>query len=203
MFLDIEKAFDMVWAHGLLKELYNLGLRGNLPIFIQNFLKNRTIQVKINNYLSNKHNLENGFPQGSILSVILFLIAINKMFANCTETTNNLFCDDGGFWCQHSDINVAALNIQNTLDKLTEWSKENGLKFSTQKSTYIIFSTRKPTNINLTLYNTSLPKSNQIKYLGMTLDSKLNWKAHISQLKTKSYQRLSILRSVSKKKMGC
>ena len=192
----------MVWAHGLLKELYNLGLRGNLPIFVQNFLKDRTIQVKINNFLSNKHKLENGLPQGSILSVILFLIAINKMFANCTETTNNLFCDDGAFWCQHSDLNIAAQKIQHTLDKLTEWSKENGLKFSTQKSTYIIFSTRKPTNINLTLYNTPLPKSNQIKYLGMTLDKKLNWKAHISQLKKKCHQRLSILRCVSYRKWG-
>ena len=202
VFLDIEKAFDMVWAHGLLKELHNLGFRGNLPIFIQHFLTNRTIQVKINNFISSKFNLENGLPQGSILSVILFLIAINKMFSNCTETTNNLFCDDGAFWCRHSNLNTAALKIQNTLDKLTQWSKENGLKFSVQKSTYVIFTTRKPTNINLTLYNTNLPKSNQIRYLGMILDSKLNWKAHINQLKVKCHQRLSILRCVSRRKWG-
>ena len=202
VFLDIEKAFDMVWAYGLLKELHNLGLRGNLPTFIQNFLNNRTIQVKINNFISSKYNLENGLPQGSILSVVLFLIAINKMFANCTETTNNLFCDDGAFWCRDNDINTAAVKIQNTLDKLTQWSKENGLKFSVQKSTYIIFSTRKPTNITLTLYDTNLPKSNQIKYLGMILDSKLNWTAHINKLKEKSHKRLSILRSVSKRKWG-
>ena len=47
VFLDIEKAYDMVWAHGLLQDLFDLGLRGNLPIFIQNFLKDRTIQVKM------------------------------------------------------------------------------------------------------------------------------------------------------------
>ena len=56
VFLDLEKAYDMVWAYGLLQELVEIGLKGNLPIFIYNFLNNRTIQVKINNFISEKFN---------------------------------------------------------------------------------------------------------------------------------------------------
>ena len=202
VFLDIEKAFDMVWTHGLLQELHNLGLRGNLPTFIKNFLSNRTIQVKIETYLSSKFALENGLPQGSIISVALFLIAINKMFKDCTETNNKLFCDDGCFWSQHTDLNIAETKIQNTLDKLTQWSKETGLRFSTQKSVYCIFTHKNTRNLNLTLYNDNLPRSFKIKYLGMTLDHKLNWKSHIENLKEKSQQRLAILRCVSKRRWG-
>ena len=54
VFLDLEKAYDMVWAFGLLQDLVDIGLKGNLPIFVSNFLQNRTIQVKINDYISNK-----------------------------------------------------------------------------------------------------------------------------------------------------
>ena len=80
VFLDIKKAYDMVWAFGLLKELHGIGLRGNLPFFIKNFMNNRTLQVKISTFLSRKFNLDNGLPQGSILSVFLFLLAINNYF---------------------------------------------------------------------------------------------------------------------------
>ena len=202
VFFDLQKAYDTTWKHGIMQDLYDYGFRGNLPIFIKNFLENRTIQVRIENYLSSKFSLENGFPQGSIISVILFLIAINKIFQNCTQTTNNLFCDDGAFWYRHHDLNIAKTRIQNTLDKITTWSKENGLKFSVQKSKYIIFSKRTPSDITLTLYDTNLPKCNKIKYLGMTLDSKLTWEDHIQDLKERSHQRLNILRNVSKRKWG-
>ena len=37
VFFDIEKAFDMVWVHGLLKLLTDIGLDGHLPNFFKNF----------------------------------------------------------------------------------------------------------------------------------------------------------------------
>ena len=139
VFLDLEKAYDMVWAYGLLQDLVNIGLKGNLPIFVSNFLNNRTIQVKINDFISNKFKLDNGLPQGSILSVFLFLIVINNIFQNCDQTVNKLFCDDGMFWCKSLDLSEAEQKIQNTLDKLSNWSNLKGLKFSAQKSCYVIF----------------------------------------------------------------
>ncbi|KAG8184355.1 hypothetical protein JTE90_006758 [Oedothorax gibbosus] len=41
IFFDMEKAYDRTWRYGILKDLYHLGFRGNLPVFIQNFLKTR------------------------------------------------------------------------------------------------------------------------------------------------------------------
>ncbi|GFT07900.1 probable RNA-directed DNA polymerase from transposon X-element [Trichonephila clavipes] len=38
IFFDIEKAYDRTWRYGILRTLFNFGFRGNLPIFIQNFL---------------------------------------------------------------------------------------------------------------------------------------------------------------------
>ena len=47
IFLDLEKAYDMVWTRLVLQILSDLGLKGHLPKFIQNFLKDRRIKVRI------------------------------------------------------------------------------------------------------------------------------------------------------------
>ena len=194
VFLDLEKAYDMVWAFGLLQDLVDIGLKGNLPIFVSNFLQNRTIQVKINDYISNKFKLDNGLPQGSILSVFLFLTVINNLFQNCNETVNKLFCDDGMFWCKNLDLSAAEQKIQNTLDKLTNWPNHKGLKFSTQKSCYVIFTHKNTRDLNLKLLNQNLPRSYQVKYLGIIFDHRLTWKPHILK---KCFKRLNVLKCVA------
>lgn len=45
VFLDIEKAYDMLWKEGLLITLYDAGIHGRMFNWITNFLCNRTIQV--------------------------------------------------------------------------------------------------------------------------------------------------------------
>ena len=35
VFFDLEKAYDTMWKYGILRDLYNLGLRGRLPMFIK------------------------------------------------------------------------------------------------------------------------------------------------------------------------
>ena len=52
IFFDVEKAYDTTWKYGIMKDLHKMGLRGNLPKFIQQFLKDRTFQVKAGNQLS-------------------------------------------------------------------------------------------------------------------------------------------------------
>ena len=47
IFFDIEKAYDTTWKYGIIKDLKNIGLKGRLPIFIQNFLNDWKFQVRI------------------------------------------------------------------------------------------------------------------------------------------------------------
>ncbi|GBN82712.1 putative RNA-directed DNA polymerase from transposon BS [Araneus ventricosus] len=49
---DMEKAYDKSWRYGILKDLYGIGFKGNLPIFIQNVLKIRSFSVLIGDTLS-------------------------------------------------------------------------------------------------------------------------------------------------------
>jgi len=72
---DLEKAYERTWKFGIMRDLHDAGLRGRLPCFIENFLKNRKFCVRLNSCFSDQFDQEMGVPQGSILSVVLFDIA--------------------------------------------------------------------------------------------------------------------------------
>ena len=99
IFFDLEKAYDTTWKHGILADLWNLGLRGHLPRFIQSFLSERSFRVRVGSTLSELHEQEMGVPQGSILSPALFSIKINNIVKAVLKGTDcSLFVDD--FVCE-------------------------------------------------------------------------------------------------------
>ena len=79
VFFDLEKAYDTVWKYGVIRDLQKVGLRGRMPMFIQNFLSSRVFRVHLGSVYSNIHEQEMGVPQGSILSVTLFILKINSI----------------------------------------------------------------------------------------------------------------------------
>lgn len=78
--LDLSKAYDTTWRHGILRTLKSWRIRGRMLNLLQSFLDERMFQVCVGGHLSRTHRLENGVPQGSILSVTLFLVAIQPIF---------------------------------------------------------------------------------------------------------------------------
>ena len=74
VFFDLEKAYDTTWKNGILLDLHELGVKGRLAIFLESFLAERSIQVRVGSTLSDTFRLSQGVPQGSILSTTLFNI---------------------------------------------------------------------------------------------------------------------------------
>ena len=103
VFLDIEKAYDMMWREGVLFKMDKLGIGGNLFNWVNGFLHNRTMQVRVGTTLSDEFVLENGTPQGSVISPILFLIAINDLSPKGVKIS--MFADDTAIWKTGSSVN--------------------------------------------------------------------------------------------------
>ena len=79
VFFDLDKAYDTTWKYGIMHDLNDFGLKGRLPISIDNFLSNRNFKVRVGTTLSDVQSQEEGVPQGSILSVPLLSININDI----------------------------------------------------------------------------------------------------------------------------
>src|SRR6266545_8077949 len=80
LFIDVKGAFDHVSANQLIKICINLDLPKSLCSWIDSFLVDRKIQLAFNNGTSIETDIQIGIPQGSPISLILFLIYIRNLF---------------------------------------------------------------------------------------------------------------------------
>ena len=118
-FLDTAKAFDNIWHNGLTYKNYQLDLPTKLCRWLSDFLVGRVIHVKIQNFLSPEVYPKVGIPQGSNLSLLLFLISVNDMPNPSHHQTNkSQFADDAGQWTVSKHIDLAVEYLQRDLDKL-------------------------------------------------------------------------------------
>ena len=161
IFLDLEKAYDSVWKQVILNQLLKLDIKGHLAFYIKNFLENRSIKVKVGNFLSDNFVLDLGVPQGSSLSVTLFLIAVNTILNFLPQNIQkSLFVDDCRISFRETSIGTTTIKrIQSILNNLEQWASQTGFKFAEGKSE-ILICTRKqisvPPNLELSLGNKKL-----------------------------------------------
>ena len=93
VYLDFSKAFDKVPHIRLCHKLEQSGIRGNILLWLKNFLTNRKQRVLLRNGASNWLHVTSGVPQGSILGPTLFLIYVNDI-PEAISTSVKLFADD-------------------------------------------------------------------------------------------------------------
>jgi len=77
--LYFSRPFDRVGVHTIVDQLQEWKIGPKIISYIQNFMLNRKIIVRVGPQTSNMLPLSNGIPQGSPITVILFLIAYNKL----------------------------------------------------------------------------------------------------------------------------
>ena len=168
--------------------------------FIDAFLKDRFIKVRVGNTISSAYELEEGVPQGSVLSVTCFAVAINSIVESVSAPVRaSLFVDDLSIYVTTYDAVSACNFLQKSIDSISKWADENGFRFSASKTVAVRFTrcSRREIIPNIRLKDTLIPYEREVKFLGMIFDSKLTWSSHIDSLKVRVKQSLNILKVVS------
>lgn len=179
IFLDFAKAFDKVWHEGLLSKMIDMHIPIQLILLIRSFLNNRKFQVKVGDAISTPEDIAAGVPQGSCLSPLLFTLYINDMSSSLVTKTN-LFADDTMFFHTSMGKHHAALKLQEHVNRASKWLIDWKITLNPQKSIAILFGDKNPTNIPpLNLNGHLIPWRSSVKYLGVTLDSRLTLSKHI------------------------
>ena len=134
--LDLTKAFDKV-NHVLLLE--KLEWYGVDPTWFKSYLEDRTHQTKIENCLSGPQYSKSGVPQGSILGPLLFTIFINDMPLVLKHTIPILYADDSHLChsAPSTDLRKMCDEINEDLQNISLWMKNNGMMLNAKKCKYI------------------------------------------------------------------
>ncbi|GJQ83043.1 hypothetical protein Trydic_g20059 [Trypoxylus dichotomus] len=91
--LDIEKSLDRVWRKAFVFKMMDIRVPWQLSK-IQDWLRNRKFQVRVNNTLSSVMQAREGFPQGSSLFPILSNIFVLDMSKFHETTGLTMFAGD-------------------------------------------------------------------------------------------------------------
>ena len=200
VFFDLEKAYDTTWKYGIMKDVHDIGLKGRLPLFLQNFLTDREFKVKVGSTLSELHNQEQGVPQGSILSVTLFSLKINNIVKTLNPGVDcSLYVDDFLICYRSKNMHTIERQLQQNLNNIQEWATRNGFKFSKSKTVCMHFCQLRKAHHDpvLTLDGQPIPMVEETKFLGVIFDKKLTFIPHIKKLKAKCQKALNLLRVVA------
>lgn len=175
-FLDVTQAFDKVWHPGLLFKI-----KKHIPLFLEllkSYLSERYFTVTHEEAESPLHPIRAGVPQGSALGPLLY-----TLYTSDLPTSNNItlatFADDTAIMA--SDVNpiIASKKLQSYLNKLQTWLNIWRIKVNSSKSVHITFTTKSKNCAAISLNNCVLPHKEEVRYLGIHLDRKLNWRKHI------------------------
>ena len=205
IFFDILKAFDRVWHHGLLHKMKSsLNLSPPILKLIHSFLSDRTTQLSINGSLSDPIHLRAGTPQGSVLSPLLFNMFVSDIPVPLSKqkfhTHISQFADDICCWANGRDVSTVVSRLQTITNSIIEWCNHSRISLSPLKTQLILFNRRNfrssPAPTIRVLDQTVSPPP-AVTYLGLILDSQLNFEKWHTELTTRVHSRLGQFRIIT------
>lgn len=180
VFLDLRRAFETVDQNILLKKLEMYGVNDVELSWFRTYVKDRKQRTKINGILSEEIDVVLGVPQGSVLGVLLFLIYINDMEKAVTLAKLVLFADDALLYVTGDSVESCLEVINADLKNLNLWFKMYKLKLNVDKTKCMILNGS--TNEDVKIEDQIVQKVSVIKYLGVMIDDKLEFKEHIDYI---------------------
>lgn len=181
----MSKAFDCVDHETLLSKLRFYGIEGTSLELIASYLRQRVQSVAVNGVRSSGSFVRMGVPQGSILGPFLFLIYINDLpffVKNLCDIV--LFADDTSLIFKVNRDKHNYDDVNSALSRVQQWFSANNLVLNAKKTKCVEFTLPniKKHNIHISLNNEVITVTDSTVFLGITLDSRLQWNSHLSTL---------------------
>ena len=185
LFMDVAGAFNNVHHKRL---LHNMRMRRIPEIIINwigNFLQNRTTRLKFNGTISQSIATEAGIPQGSPLSPILYIIYNSDLLDITPPNSLALgYIDDVGYGVKSRSAEVNIMKLESIMSKAEDWRRKHGAQFEKSKYMLVHF-TKSRANLDdatLEIEGMKIAPSEIARYLGVTFDRNLKFRAHMEQV---------------------
>ena len=189
LYVDYEKAFDLVWHSGLLVKLHRLGIPTSLLKMIHSWLSNRVAYIYYGQSKSVGFKINVGLPQGSSLSPYIFVVYHSDLVACLGAHSGHLFADDLSVLIRAPIEKsfpplVRYLEVEGTkvCDRIADYSCRWKKPINVGKTVAQIFYSqiRKP-KVDIFMLGQRIAIVDTFKYLGFTWTSKLSLKPTVDK----------------------
>jgi len=145
-----------------------------------------------------------GCPQRGVLSPLLWNLVVDRFLT----ITNDLgfstvgYADNIVIKVQGKFAHTVREIMQEALNMVVKWAVKEGLNISPHKTAILPFTKRRNTERlgPVTHYSRELTVLDRVKYLGVTLDSKLNWNQHLQKITNKEQTTYAVVQRTCGKK---
>ena len=138
IFVDLQKAFDMVEHDILSTELEHYGVRGLANYWFKSYLSDRKQSVSINDHDLNLASALYSVPHGIVLGSLLFLIYINDLSQAIKFCIVYHFADDKNLLHFSKSITKLIKCVNLDVKNLADWLNANKISPNVQKTELVI-----------------------------------------------------------------
>ena len=195
VFLDVKKAFDSVPHSQILDSLAKFGISGPLLSWFSNYLSGRLQRVVLDGSSSSPTSVTSGVPQGSILGPLLFIIFMDSIskVPLLSNAKLYLYADDIVLFMPLNNTRDVH-TLQDNINLVHQWAKDHGLTLNSAKSNVLpITRSTHPIPLHLCVDRNPIPVVSSVKYLGVTITSKLSWSEHVNNISKATRRQLSLI----------
>lgn len=209
--LDQSAAFDTIDHQVLLNRLEKeFGISGIAVEWIRNYLQNRKQYVKVNESLSEAHELQVGVPQGSVMGPILFLLyvaPIGRIIEHYGGICRHSYADDTQLYCRlpmknENEIKEEMEKMNSCVNHVRTWMIKNKLKINDDKTEVIFIASKNnkkkitEMDIKITIGGVDIKESSSVKNLGVIFDQELAMDKQVSSITKSIYHQLRRIKSI-------
>ena len=147
--------------------------------------------------------LTNRFPsrwKTLTITILSYLCNDINKFSSSIKQRISLFVNDTCLTVLGKNIQELNQIANEQLSLLDEWFRANRLTMNTDKTKYMVFKHNiSNQDLSIKLHGNVIERTSSYKYLGLILDSKLNFKGHITLVLNKIRKRIPLLIKIKNK----
>ena len=191
-FLDIKRAYDVVWRDLLWEEMWKVGIRGKMWRVLQNLYQGTESCVAVDGKQTPWMKSEVGLRQGCVMSPTIFSIFINRLAEDLKQTGKGVKWNDRRFnlLLFADDIVLIAQDegdMQRMLDMAYECSQSMRFQFNAQKCK-VMRSGKECTK--WTMGGEVIQEVQSFTYLGVEFGRRVGWKEMKKKVLEKATKRM-------------
>lgn len=208
LWLDVSGAFDNVSHQRLLHNLRTRKVDEKLVRWIASFLSDRRTRIIVDGHESAEYSIETGIPQGSPQSPILYIFYNAGLIEVCDtddRTATVGYIDDAAILAWGDTTTETCHKLAASLEKAQQWATTHASKFAPEKFQLTHFTrARTRHDVDQGIHTTwcHIKPKPTCKYLGITMDTKLQWKAHVEGIRLKVNKTVNALGALGNSNWG-